>query len=114
MFPQHSVAVVILGVLPLCNLLPPPVTACVLVVHRAAVAGCHFGAATTGSATVKHATTLPRLAHTSQTDALPAFAYSRWVWLATLGAAIYSGLSAQVRSSLPLYRFCLGLHAGLQ
>ncbi len=111
MFPQHSVAVVILGVLPLCNLLPPPVTACVLVVHRAAVAGCHFGAATTGSATVKHATTLPRLAHTSQTDALSAFAYSR---LATLGAAIYSGLSAQVRSSLPLYRFCLGLHAGLQ
>ncbi|PRW32919.1 2-dehydropantoate 2-reductase [Chlorella sorokiniana] len=28
-------------------------------------------------------------------DALPAFAYSRWVWLATLAAAIYSGLASQ-------------------
>lgn len=31
-----------------------------------------------------------------QADALPAFAYSRWVWLATLAAAIYSGVSSQV------------------
>lgn len=29
------------------------------------------------------------------TDVLPAFAYSRWVWLATLAAAIYSGLASQ-------------------
>ena len=31
-----------------------------------------------------------------QLDQLPAFPYSRWAWLATLAAAIYRGMPAQV------------------
>lgn len=56
---------------------------------------------------------VPSLAYTrlalpsqAQIDHLPAFPYSRWVWLATLAGAIYRGVPAQVRDGT-----AAGLHA---